>query len=233
VSRLPGDATAPRDRLRAACEALGLECSATEQDRLLAYLSLLERWNAVYNLTSIRGPSRMLTHHVVDCLAVVAPLRRHLGGAADAMVCDVGSGAGLPGVVVAVMNAGWRVRCLDRVGKKVAFVRQVAAELGLGNVDAVHARVEQARDRAHVVVSRAFATLAHFTDATRHLLMPGGVWLAMKGRTPTQELEELAPAVDVFHVEPLHPPGVDEARCLVWLRPRGPASKDGSASPPG
>jgi 16S rRNA (guanine527-N7)-methyltransferase len=222
VSGSGGAAASLDDRLCAACAGLGLQCSAEERARLLAYVALLERWNGVYNLTSIRDPSRMLSHHVVDSLSAVVPLRRHLRHVGSPLVCDVGSGAGLPGMVLAVMNPDWRLRCVDSVGKKVAFVRQAAAELGLRNVDAVHARVEAVRDRAQLVVSRAFATLRRFTDATRHLLTPDGVWVAMKGRMPAQEVEDLPAAVELFHVEPLHPPGVAEARCLVWLRPQRP-----------
>jgi 16S rRNA (guanine527-N7)-methyltransferase len=135
-------------------------------------------------------------------------------------VNDVGSGAGLPGVVIAILDPAADVRCVDAVGKKVAFVQQVAGELALRNLRAVHARVEAVHEQADVVASRAFAPLDRFVAGTRHLLAPGGVWMAMKGRRPEAELRALPGSIEVFHVEPLHVPDLGEERCLVWMRPR-------------
>lgn len=185
---------------------------------LQAYLALLQRWNTTYNLTAVRDPAEMLTQHLADCQAVVPPLQRHL---TQGRVLDVGSGGGLPGVVIAVMLPGLQVTCVDTVGKKAAFIRQVAGALQLPNLRAEHSRVEQLRlPLFDVITSRAFASLADFTRLTRPLLAPDGVWLAMKGRVPDAEIAALPADIEVFHVEPLTVPGLDAQRCLVWMRPR-------------
>jgi 16S rRNA (guanine527-N7)-methyltransferase len=133
---------------------------------------------------------------------------------------DVGSGGGLPGVLIAVLCPGLQVSCVDTVGKKAAFIRQVGAELGLRNLRAEHARVEQLPGRYDLITSRAFATLADFVALTRERLMPEGLWLAMKGKRPDEEIAALTTDVEVFHVEPLAVPGLDAERCLVWMRLR-------------
>ncbi|WKB51243.1 16S rRNA (guanine(527)-N(7))-methyltransferase RsmG [Eleftheria terrae] len=205
--------------LASGAEALGLELSHEQQAQLLRYLGLIEKWNRVYNLTAIRRPDEMLTHHLLDSLAVVPPLRRHLGGAA-ARLLDVGSGGGLPGVVLAVCLPELTVTCVDAVAKKATFVRQVAAELGLKNLKAEHARIEDLPAAgAQVVSSRAFASLPDMTSLTSQHLSPNGVWMAMKGKRPDEEIDALGLAVGVFHVEQLTVPGLDAERCLVWLRP--------------
>jgi 16S rRNA (guanine527-N7)-methyltransferase len=205
--------------LEATASALGLALDAATRDRLLGFLALLQRWNRTYNLTALRDPAQMLTHHLADCLAVVPPLRRHLAGRV-ARVLDVGSGAGLPGAVIALLDPALDVTCVDAVGKKAAFVRQVAAELGVPNLHAEHGRVEQGRGRHDVITSRAFATLDDLCRLTRERLAPGGVWMAMKGQRPDDELRALPSDIDVFHVEQLDVPNLDAQRCLVWLRPR-------------
>ena len=206
--------------LDAAAGALGMALSPLQSRQLLQFLALLERWNRTYNLTAIRALPAMLTHHVVDCLAAAAALRRRLGEAQALRVLDVGSGGGLPGVVLAIALPGRRVTCVDRVGKKAAFVRQVAGSLGLANLESLHARVEDLASRRYdVVTARAFASLSDLVAATRELLAPGGSWMALKGKSPDAELAELPEDV-VFHVEPLHVPGLDAERCLVWLKGR-------------
>ncbi len=193
--------------------------SKNEVDQLLAYLDLLQRWNATYNLTAVRDPERMLTQHVADCMAVVSPLRRHFGSAPSRRLLDVGSGGGLPGVVIAILNPEIDVTCVDTVGKKAAFLQQVAASLPLRNLHSQHARVEQMKTAPFdVVTSRAFASLADFVDLTGQHLAMGGVWLAMKGKDPADELAALPIGIDVFHVEQLDVPGLDAERCLVWMR---------------
>ena len=209
-----------------AADRLALPLGTVETDALLAYLALLQRWNATYNLTAVRDPAQMLTQHLADCLAVIAPLRREVGersgGDQECRVLDVGSGGGLPGIVIAILNPAYRVTCVDTVGKKAAFVQQVAAELKLRNLGAVHARVEQMKaEPFDVVTSRAFASLADFTALTERHLASGGRWMAMKGKPPTEELAALPAKVDVFHVEQLIVPGLDAERCLVWMRPTG------------
>ncbi|NDY93184.1 16S rRNA (guanine(527)-N(7))-methyltransferase RsmG [Ideonella livida] len=200
--------------------ALALDLDAATVDGLLAYLDLIGRWNKVYNLTAIRDPREMLHQHLLDCLAVVPPLRTALAGLPAPRVLDVGSGAGLPGVVLALCNPGWTVHCVDTVAKKATFIRQVAAELGLtGRLVGVHARVE-AMDSTHdLVTSRAFASLADFTHLTRARLAPGARWAAMKARLSEAERAELPADVRLLQVEPLRVPGLDAERCLVWLQP--------------
>ncbi len=217
-----------RQQLFSASQALDLPLSDKQADLLLAYLDLLQRWNRVYNLTALRDPAEMLSHHLIDCLAVLPPLGRWCASlAAPAVtafhVLDVGSGGGLPGVVLAAWRADWRVDCVDTVVKKVSFIRQVSAELGLRQLQGLHARVEALPppDGGYqLIMSRAFASLRDFTTLTRHLLANGGVWVAMKGKTPVDELAALPADVDVFHVEQLQVPGLDAQRCLVWMRLR-------------
>jgi 16S rRNA (guanine527-N7)-methyltransferase len=189
--------------------------------RLEAYLGLLAKWNAAYNLTAVRDPAQMRVQHLADCLAGVEPLRRHLGGR-PARILDVGSGGGLPGVVLAIADPTWDVTCVDTVGKKAAFIRQVAGELALPNLHAEHARVE-ARKTAppfDVITSRAFASLPDFVRLTRPQLTSGGVWMAMKGKRPDNEIDALPPDIEAFHVEPLDVPQLDAQRCLIWMHPR-------------
>jgi 16S rRNA (guanine527-N7)-methyltransferase len=209
-------------RIEAVCAELGLAPTAAQCEQLADFLALLQRWNATYNLTAVREPEAMLTQHLADCLALVGPLQARLS---KGRVLDVGSGGGLPGVVLAVMAPALDVTCVDAVGKKAAFVRQVAGALGLPNLQAAHARVEALKSPPFdLITSRAFASLADFTRLTRHLLVPGsGLWLAMKGRRPDDEVAALPATVDVFHVEPLAVPGLEAERCLVWMRPHAGA----------
>ena len=207
-------------------DALGLVLTETQQAQLLDYLVLLQKWGRVYNLTAVRDPQEMLTYHLLDSLAVIAVLRRQDsagGGLAGLRLLDVGAGAGLPGVVVAICCPELTVCCMDAVAKKSAFVQQVAVSLGLPNLRAVHARVEDATGTYDLVVSRAFASLADFTRLSAHLLSPQGQWMALKGRSPDAEIAALPASVDVFHVEQLLVPGLDAQRCLVWMRPRSMA----------
>ena len=208
-----------RPTLRAAIAELGLEVPEPQVDTLLGYLALLQRWNSHYNLTSVRDPAQMVTHHLADCLAIIGPLRRQTGGDATRLL-DVGSGGGLPGVVIAALNPSIDVTCVDTVGKKAAFVQQAAGELRLANLHAAHARVEKMNAAPfNVVTSRAFASLADFVALTRNRLAHGGVWMAMKGKTPTDEMAALPSGVSVFHVEQLSVPRLDSERCIVWIRP--------------
>ena len=200
---------------------LGLPLDEAMAAQLLAYLDLLQRWNATYNLTAIRDPAQMLSQHVTDCLAVIPPLRRHLGGNASCRLLDVGSGGGLPGVVIAILCPSVDVTCVDTVGKKAAFIQQVAGSLRLRNLHSQHARVERLEAPPFdVITSRAFASLADFVALTRHHLADDGVWLAMKGKDPSDERAGLPADVEAFHVEQLRIPGLDAERCLVWMRTR-------------
>jgi 16S rRNA (guanine527-N7)-methyltransferase len=207
---------------------LGLDLDETRQSQLLAYLDLIAKWTQVYNLTAVRDAHEMLTHHLLDSLAVVLPLRRALAQLAtlpegsDARtsfrLLDVGAGAGLPGVVIAITCPEVAVTCVDTVAKKAAFVQQVALSLMLPNLKGLHARVETLTEPYDVVCSRAFASLKDFTTWSRTALAPHGIWLAMKGKHPDAELAELPKDVQVFHVEPLKVPGLDAERCIVWMR---------------
>ena len=207
--------------LRQGVQALGLPLSDETQQQLLAYMALIQKWTRVYNLTAVRDPQEMLTHHLLDSLSALTPLLRHTAGQPTRLL-DVGSGGGLPGVVLAICRPEIQVTCVDTVGKKAAFIQQVAATLRLPNLRGLHARVESVQERYDVVCSRAFASLKDFTQWSQSALAEGGVWMAMKGKMPTDEIAQLPPEVEVFHVEPLTVPGLDAERCMLWLRPRMP-----------
>ena len=176
----------------------------------------------VYNLTAVRDPQEMLTHHLLDSLAAIPPLLRQTGGESVKLL-DVGSGGGLPGVVIAITCPHIEVHCVDTVLKKATFIQQVVATLKLPNLRGIHARVESLMAEEgsgyDVVCSRAFASLVDFTAWSRAALKPRAVWMAMKGKHPADELAALPKDVSVFHVEQLVVPGLDADRCIVWLRP--------------
>jgi 16S rRNA (guanine527-N7)-methyltransferase len=216
---LSESAQADADEALALCAGLGLTPTAAQLHALMSYLDLLARWNSTYNLTAVRDRAGMLSQHLADCLAVVTPLQRQLP-TGTSRVLDVGSGGGLPGVVLAALLPEVSVTCLDAVGKKMAFVRQVAGELRLPNLHAAHSRIEAFKAPLFdVVASRAFSSLVDFTSLSRPQLAPGGVWMAMKGRVPNEEIAALPASVSVFHVEQLAVPGLDAQRCLIWMRP--------------
>ncbi len=205
-------------RIQDVCEWLGLQATDEQVAAAAGFLELLARWNSVYNLTSVREADAMFTQHLADCLALVPHL---MAQGSVSRVLDVGSGGGLPGVVIAIFMPKVQVCCVDAVGKKAAFVRQVAGSLGLRNLSAVHGRVETLRKTDYdLITSRAFATLEKFVQLTEGALAAGGVWVAMKGRAPDDEVAALPDRIEVFHVEPLQVPGLDAQRCLVWMRPK-------------
>jgi 16S rRNA (guanine527-N7)-methyltransferase len=216
---------------------LGLTLTDEQQTQLLAYMDLIGKWTKVYNLTAVRDANEMLTHHLLDSLAVIAPLRRELAklpmSDADAAaeqgvavkvakskfsLLDVGAGAGLPGIVIAITCPEVSVTCVDTVAKKAAFIQQVAANLKLPNLKGLHSRVESLIQPYDVVCSRAFASLIDFTTWSKSALASRGVWMAMKGKHPDQELAVLPESVKVFHVEQLQVPGLDAERCIIWMR---------------
>lgn len=206
--------------LRAGLAELALSASDKTVSQLLAYLDLLTKWNRAYNLSAVREPGQMVRQHLLDCLAALPALDRHLQDR-PARILDVGSGAGLPGVVWALLRTHWRVCCVDAVAKKASFVRQVAAELRCRNLQSEHARVEQLQlPDFDIVASRAFASLHEFTQLTQRHLISGGCWVAMKARIHQDEIADLSPNIEVFHVEPLQVPGLEVQRCLIWMRPR-------------
>ena len=205
--------------LRSGAQALGLALTDAQIQHLLDYAALIQKWNKVYNLTALRDPVDMLTHHLLDSLTAIAPLRRHTQGQ-PIKVLDVGSGGGLPGVVLAICMPELNVSCVDTVAKKAAFVQQVAVSLKLPNLRGVHARVESLTDPYQIICSRAFASLPDFVTWSRSALADGGVWMAMKGKHPQGEIDALPTDVQVFHVEPLKVPGLDVERCMVWIKPQ-------------
>ncbi len=210
------------DRLRSAAQQLGLQLTDGQVGKLLGYLELIGKWNKVYNLTAVRDPDEMLVQHLFDSLAAVGPLRRQTAGQPIRLL-DVGAGAGLPGVVIAICCPEVQVDCVDTVGKKAAFIQQVAAQLQLGNLRGIHDRVEKLAGPYDVVCSRAFASLPDFVNWSAAALAERGTWLAMKGKRPEDELAALPSEAEVFHVEQLSVPGLAAERCIVWMRKRGRA----------
>ena len=220
VNTHPGDPSA--GRLIEGAKVLGLALGAAQIDALIRYAWLLGAWGKVFNLSAVRDAEAVVSHHLLDSLAVVPALDRWRQGR-RLQLLDVGSGAGLPGVPLAIARPDWLITTVDAVAKKAAFVRQVTGELGLVNLRALHGRVGDPTTGPgtgfDVVISRAFSSLEALVNSTRAQLSPGGVWLAMKGKIPLIEIEALPNDVDVFHVEQLAVPGLEAARCLVWIRP--------------
>lgn len=218
--------TAPLEAaLRSGAETLGLDLQGAQVVQLLDFVALLQKWNKVYNLTSVRDPQEMLTHHLLDSLAAVPALLRHVNTLTveegkRLPLLDVGSGGGLPGVVFAICCPQIDVNCVDTVGKKAAFIQQVAASLRLPNLHGIHDRVENLKTLYPIISCRAFASLPDFVTWSRAALVaPHGVWLAMKGKHPEDEIAALPIDVSVFHVEQLTVPGLDAERCIVWMKP--------------
>ena len=199
--------------------ALGLSMSEGVQEQLLDYMALIQKWNKVYNLTALRDPQEILTHHLLDSLSAIGPLMRQAASFDEAFsFLDVGSGGGLPGVVIAICCPKVKVTCVDTVSKKAAFVQQVAASLKLVNLKGLHARVETLTGPFDVIGSRAFASLPDFINWSSGALAPKGIWMAMKGKLPVEEMAALPPTAQVFHVEQLQVPGLDAARCMIWMK---------------
>ena len=188
------------------------------RDKLVAYLELLAKWNRTYNLTAIREPERMITHHVLDSLAVLPHL--HAPNASTSLsLLDVGTGAGLPAIPLAIARPAWRVVALDSSHKKGAFVQQAVSELALPNVEAIVARVEDYRPATgfDVVISRAFSDLARFAESSARHLAPGGRLAAMKGVRPDEEIAHLPPAFRVIATAVLEVPGIGATRHLIVM----------------
>lgn len=200
--------------LREGAVKLGLTLSDAQHDKLLDYLALLLKWNAVYNLTSVRDPRQMVTQHLLDAMAALTAF------ATAQRVLDVGSGGGLPGVVLAIWAPLMQVHMIDTVHKKTAFLTQVKAELGLANVNVHTGRVEQleVKQKFDVITSRAFADLADFVNWSGHLLEEGGQMIALKGQAPTEEIARLPAGWQMQKLEPISVPGMDAQRHLVFIK---------------
>jgi len=208
---------------------IGLDLNNSQIKKLLDFVIVLQKWNSVYNLTSLRDTKDIITYHLLDSLATVIPLRRYYqynrledtnNYSETINLLDVGSGAGLPGIVFALCCPEIRVCCVDSVAKKSAFIRQVASTIGLTNLNVIHARIETIDIPSDIICCRAFSSLLKFTSLTRRNLKPNGVWLAMKARMAEEEINALPPQIDTFHVEQLLVPGLDAQRCIVWMRLR-------------
>ena len=197
--------------LAAGLATLGLDLPEAAQQKMLAFRDLLLKWNKIYNLTALRDPQQAISHHLLDSLVILP----HVG---DGNLLDVGSGGGLPGIPLAIARPELAVTMVDTVQKKSTFLQQAAIELGLKNVAGRHARVEEMSGQYAQISSRAFAELALFVSLTRHLLAPGGHWLAMKGVRPDAEINALPADILVEAVIPLTVPGLAAERHLIILK---------------
>lgn len=207
------DRAALHARLRAGAGELGLVLTAEQSERLIDYLELLVRWNAVYNLTAVRDPAEMVTRHLLDSLAI-APLVR--GGS----LIDLGTGPGLPGIPLAILAPERRVTLVDSNGKKTRFLREAVRVLGLGNVRVEQARVEDVAGQYDCVTARAFASLGDILTWGGHVLAPDGVCVAMKGAVDEEEMRGIPPGFRIEEIVPLHVPGLGAARHAVIIRHR-------------
>lgn len=220
------DQLRPLEQLEEACKALLLKPTANQKAQLIEYLSQLLKWNKTYNLTAIRDPKQALIQHVFDSLAVVKPLTDYFSGQdiKQARILDVGSGAGLPAVILAVMMPTSHIYCVDPVEKKMTFVRQAAGVLKLSNIEAIHTHVEKLEaEPFDVVTSRAFASLEDFAQLAGSKVKKSGILLAMKGKDPKEEIEILQKNTTwtVEKIEPLKVPQLDAQRCLIWMKDKG------------
>jgi 16S rRNA (guanine527-N7)-methyltransferase len=200
----------PQQRLDAGIEALGLDLPGDAPARLLAYLDLLLRWNAAYNLTAVRDPAEMVTRHLLDSLTVVPFVR-------GSTLADLGSGAGLPGIPLAIADPSRSVLLVDSNGKKARFMREAVRRLGLDAVHVAHCRVEALDGHFDCVTARAWTSIADMLSQGGRLLAPGGRWLALKGRVPHEEIDALPAGFRVAAIERLAVPGLDAERHLVVL----------------
>jgi 16S rRNA (guanine527-N7)-methyltransferase len=225
-------------RLKEGAAQAGLDLASPEYQKLLAFLTLMSKWNAVYNLTAVRDPEQMLVQHLLDSLAIIAPLNRHID-LSGATIADIGSGAGLPGLPLAIVFPTAKVLSIEPVGKKVAFQRQSCAELALTNVEVFGGRAQALTRQVDLVICRAFASMADFVDAAAGLIGPSTLLVAMKGQRAGLESEcaELPPHCEV-EIEAVQVPFLAAQRHLVIVRhagrsaPRQSAARQAEASSP-
>lgn len=203
-----------RQKLQSGLKEMGLDLSGGQLDKLLAYVEMLKKWNKTYNLTALRDPAQMVSHHLLDSLTLLPYLAQ-----AESMI-DVGSGGGMPAIPAAICRPDLQITMVDANSKKTTFLRQAAIELGLENVAVSSSRVEELGERrADIVTSRAFAELADFVRLTRHLLNDNGHWAAMKGVYPADEIFRLPPDIQAYQTDKIHVPTLNAERHIVLLRP--------------
>jgi 16S rRNA (guanine527-N7)-methyltransferase len=211
---------ADNDELAAGLRSLGLVLSDAARAKLAAYVTLLAKWNRTYNLTAIREPARMVTHHLLDALAVLPQLPQR----AQLRVLDVGAGGGIPGIPLAIARPDWRVVLVDSSSKKAAFLTQAAIELALPNVTGVAGRIEDYAPDApfDVIIARAFSDLRTFAESSARHLAPDGALFAMKGVYPDEEIADLPDDIETIAATTLAVPGLDAARHLIVMRRKRP-----------
>lgn len=211
-------------RLAQALKKMGLSLDEKQQQDILLYLELIQKWNKTYNITAIKDAEQILIQHIFDSLSVIKPLSNKINPKSDATVLDVGSGGGLPGVVIAICCPQWQVTCIDAVEKKTSFITMVAGRLGLKNLRSMHCRIEEyPSDIADLVVSRAFASLTDFANWAGHTVNDGGHLAAMKGRYLEDEVKELELTSDwkLDFWQTLEVVDMDAERCLIWMSKKG------------
>ena len=204
----------PARQLAAGIAAMNLDIGEPQQQKLLAYLALLQKWNKTYNLTALRDEAKMVSHHLLDSLTLLPYIRN------AQTLADIGSGGGMPGIPAAICRPDLQMTLVDANTKKTAFLQQAAIELGLDNVSVFAGRVENLHQTADIVTSRAFAELADFVSLTRHLLHENSIWAAMKGAYPQDELFRLPENVEAYQTDRLSVPMLDAERHMVLLRPK-------------
>ena len=204
----------PARQLAAGIAAMKLDIGEPQQQKLLAYLALLQKWNKTYNLTALRDEAKMVSHHLLDSLTLLPYIRN------AQTLADIGSGGGMPGIPAAICRPDLQMTLVDANTKKTAFLQQAAIELGLDNVSVFAGRVENLHQTADIITSRAFAELADFVSLTRHLLHDNSIWAAMKGAYPQDELFRLPENVEAYQTDRLSVPMLDAERHMVLLRPK-------------
>ena len=204
----------PARQLAAGIAAMKLDIGEPQQQKLLAYLALLQKWNKTYNLTALRDETKMVSHHLLDSLTLLPYIRN------AQTLADIGSGGGMPGIPAAICRPDLQMTLVDANTKKTAFLQQAVIELGLDNVSVFAGRVENLHQTADIITSRAFAELADFVSLTRHLLHENSIWAAMKGAYPQDELFRLPENVEAYQTDRLSVPMLDAERHMVLLRPK-------------